>query len=63
MAKQEIWEKLNDILAQEIVNEYQVVYILSRIRKYLEKLSLEGAGQTYPFVIGLCMRKLTTQKV
>lgn len=42
MAKEEIIEKLNTALSEEISNEAQVIYIFSRIRKILELQSEKG---------------------
>ena len=51
MARSEIIDKLDKVLREDIVNEYQVVYILSRIRKILE---LENYSKEYKFLKFYC---------
>jgi hypothetical protein len=51
MGQEEILRKLNAALTEDIQNEYQVVYIHSRIRKYLE---LKDKKSKYKFLNFYC---------
>jgi len=61
MAKHTILMKLEKILGERISNEYQAVYILSRIRKYLEIQDREGDAHEYKYLKFYCNWALHTQ--
>lgn len=58
MGQEEILRKLSDVLTGDIKNEYQVVYILSRIRKYLE---LKNKKSKYKYLNFYCNWALHTK--
>lgn len=49
MSQEEILRKLNNVLNEDIKNEYQVVYIFSRIRKFLELKGLQSKYKNLNF--------------
>ncbi|OGF50882.1 MAG: hypothetical protein A2231_08720 [Candidatus Firestonebacteria bacterium RIFOXYA2_FULL_40_8] len=55
MGQVEILEKLNKALQENIQEESKVVYILSRIRKYLELMNLKGEYKYLNFYCNLAL--------